>query len=126
MNASLKQILKDWWKTKQWKTDAARGWEKLQATGASAADRSFKEIELVRLRYRSERIGVKLFETYQALGKKVADHWAGIHLLVEDEKKRDMRRIRLLLEEQKKTAEQIRELEEPIPPAKEAFSEEEK
>lgn len=114
MAPSLQQMLKEWLKSKRWKQDAIRGWSKLQASGSTMTDRSFREVELVRLRYRLERIGEKLARAYQSFGKKVVDHWASVYVLTEDERKRDFRRIHLLLDEQRKLTDEIRELAEPL------------
>jgi hypothetical protein len=111
--ASLRQILKEWWKSKQWRRDAVQGWSMIESAGSSVADRSFKEVEFLRLRYRLERINQKLFQAYQSFGKKVVDHWASVYILTEEERKREFRRIHLLLEEQKKLADQLDELKEP-------------
>jgi len=113
LTASLRQVLKGWLKSKPWKRDAVQGWNHLQSAGASIVDRSFKEVESLRLRYRLERINQKLFFSYRSFGKKVIDHWSLAYPLTEDEKKRELRRIHLLLEEQKKMTDQIRELDDP-------------
>lgn len=124
MGMSLQQVLKEWLRSKQWKEDVSHGWSKLQSAGSSVADRSFKEVELLRLRYRLERVDQKLFQAYQSLGKKVTDHWAAVYILTDDERKREFRRIHLLLDEQKKLTDQIQELQEPALSIKEAFSDE--
>ena len=126
MALSLRQILKEWLTSRRWKRDAIRGWKVLESAGSSAADHSFKEVEALRLRYRLERIDQKLFQVYQSFGKKVVDHWSSVYILTEEERKREFRRIHLLLEEQKKITDQIHELNEPTLSVKEAFSEEEK
>jgi hypothetical protein len=126
MAISLPQILKEWLKSKQGKRDAIQGWSLIESAGSSVADRSFKEVESLRLRYRLERINQKLFQVYQSFGKKVMDHWASVYPLTEEERKREVRRIHLLLEEQKKITDQIHELKEPTLSLKEVLSKEEK
>lgn len=113
LTASLRQALREWLKSKPWKRDAVHGWNRLQSASASVVDRSFKEVESLRLRYRLERINQKLFLAYRSFGKKVADHWSLAYPLTEDERKRELRRIHLLLEEQKIITDQIHELDDP-------------
>lgn len=113
LTASLRQALKAWLNSKPWKRDAAYGWSRLQSVGSSVVDRSFREAESLRLRYRLEKINQKLFLAYRSFGKKVADHWSLAYSLTEDEKRRELRRIHLLLEEQKKITDQIHELDDP-------------
>jgi hypothetical protein len=109
--------------SKQWKEDLVRGWNILEWGGASMADLSFREVELLRLRYRLEKVNERLFQAYQTLGKKVMDYWAEAHpSLTEEERKREFRRIDLLLEEQKKILDQIRELQEAYLSRKEVIS----
>lgn len=87
-----------------------RGWQTVRSRAASGVDHTFTHVELVRIRYRLERVNRRLFEAYQNLGKRVVDHWGGKGSLAEEERKREFRRIGLLLEEQKHLIEQIREL----------------
>jgi len=110
---SLPQRLKEWLKSKQWKQDAVHGWNAVQSAGSSIADRSFKEGESLRLRYRLARVNERLFQAYRTFGKKVLDHWSLVYVLTEDERKREFRRIRLLLEEQKNLLDQTHELHDP-------------
>jgi hypothetical protein len=126
MAMSLLRVLKEWLKSKQWKRDAIQGWDLIESAGSSVADRSFKEVESLRLRYRLEKVNQKLFQVYQSFGKKVVDHWASVYLLTEEERKREVRRIHLLLEEQKKITDQIHELKEPTLSLREVLSKEEK
>ena len=116
MSLSWRVLLKEWLKfekkTKRWSEEAAQGWNTVQAGTASLTDRSFKEVESIRLHYRLERVNRKLMQAYRSLGKKVSDHWAADgHPLTEEEKKREFRRIHLLLDEQKKVMDQIEEME---------------
>lgn len=124
MGMSLHQMLKEWLKSKQWKQDVIQGWSQLQSAGSSVANRSFKEVESLRLRYRLERVNQRLFQAYQSLGKKVVDHWASVYILTDDGRKREIRRIHLLLDEQKKLTDQMQELQEPILSVKETLSKE--
>lgn len=89
-----------------------RGWQAVQSRSASAVDRSFAEIELIRIRFRLEKINRKLREAHQNLGKRVHDHWSGKGNLTEEERKREFRRIGLLLEEQKILFEQMKEMDQ--------------
>lgn len=98
-------------KIKHWKGDLGRGWDVIQERGTFLADRSFSQIELLQVNYRLERINQKLFQAYRILGKKVADHWTTVHPMTEEERKRDCRRIHLLLEERQKALEQIKEIQ---------------
>jgi len=93
-----------------------RGWETVQSRSTAAVDRSFAEVELIRLRYRLEKINRKLFEAHQNLGKRVHDHWAGKGALSEEERKREFRRIGVLLEEKKLLLDQMKELDQPPHP----------
>lgn len=93
-----------------------RGWQTVQSRSASAVDRSFAEVELTRIRYRLEKINRKLLEAHQNLGKRVHEHWAGKGSLTEEERKREFRRIGLLLEEQKILLDQMKELVQPARP----------
>lgn len=90
-----------------------RGWQSVQSGSASAADRSFAEIELMRLRYRLERVNRKLFEAYQNLGTRVVDHWSRKGILTEEERNREFRRIGFLLEEQKSLLDEMRAMDPP-------------
>jgi hypothetical protein len=90
-----------------------RGWQTVQSRSAAAVDRSFAEVELIRTRYRLEKINRKLFEAHQNLGKRVHNHWSGKGNLTEEERKREFRRIGLLLEEQKLLLDQMKELDQP-------------
>lgn len=98
---------------KRWKEDMIRGWQTVQSGSASAVDRSFSELELIRLRYRLERVNKKLFEAYQNLGKKVVDHWSEKGKLTEEERNREFRRIGYLLEEQKILLDEIKAMNQP-------------
>lgn len=127
MALSWEIFLKKWWKSEQslfpkhWKEDMIRGWQTVQSRSASAVDRSFAETELIRMRYRLEKINKKIFEAQQNLGKRVHDHWSGKGNLTEEERKREFRRIGLLLEEQKTLLDQIRGLlDQPSDPDKKA------
>jgi|GEM_PF-4108321 len=119
MSLSWEIFLKRWWKSeeglfpKRWKEDMIRGWEAVRSGSASAVDRSFSEVESIRLRYRLERVNKKLFEAYQALGKRVVDHWSGKGRLTEEERSREFRRIGFLLEEQKSLLDELKEMNQP-------------
>lgn len=113
---SWQGFLREWLKAekraRRWGEDAARGWRELQSGAVSWADRSFAETEALRLRYRADRIDRKVFEAYRALGRRVSESWAGEgSALTEEERKRESRRIELLLEERKKIMDQIGEME---------------
>ncbi len=122
MALSWEIFLKKWWKPdhilfpKHWKEDMIRGWQTVQARSAETVDRSFAEAELIRLRYRLEKISRKLLEAHQNLGKRVHDHWSGKGNLTEEERKREFRRIGILLEEQKILLDQMKEMNEPSSP----------
>lgn len=122
MALSWEIFLKKWWKPerglfpKHWKEDMIRGWEAVQTRSASAVDRSFAEAERIRIRYRLEKTNRKLFEAHQTLGKRVHDHWSGKGNLTEEERKREFRRIGLLLEEQKILLDQMKEMDQPSDP----------
>ncbi len=116
---SVKEAFGEWLKEgkrlisrKSWKEDASRGVKRLQTAGASVVERSFEEVELVRLRYRLEKIDQELFEAYQVFGKKCIDHWTKGRHLTEVERKRECRRIEKMDDEKKKILGQIRELKE--------------
>ena len=115
MRFTWQGILKEWQgvekKSLQWKEDLVRGWREIQSAAAPLADRSFAEIEALRLRRRLDRIDRRLFEAYQALGRRVSESWAGENLLAEEERKRESRRIDLLSEERKRIVDQMREME---------------
>lgn len=113
---SWQGFLKEWLKAEErarrWGGDAVRGWRGLRSGAVSLADRSFAEAETLRLRYRADRIEQKLFEAYQALGRRVSESWAGEgNPLTEEERKGASRRIELLLEERKKIMDRIGETE---------------
>ncbi|WDT72011.1 MAG: hypothetical protein MPW17_03965 [Candidatus Manganitrophus sp.] len=93
-----------------------RGWQAVQTRSASAVDRSFAEAERIRIRYRLEKTNRKLVEAHQTLGKRVHDHWSGKGNLTEEERKREFRRIGLLLEEQKILLDQMKEMDQPSDP----------
>lgn len=118
MALSWEIFLKKWWKSEQglfpkhWKEDMIRGWQTAQTRSASAVDRSFAEVELIRIRYRLEKINRKIVEEYQNLGKRVHDHWSGKGNLSEEERTREFRRIGLLLEEQKILLDQMKEFDQ--------------
>ncbi|HIE65094.1 MAG: hypothetical protein ABGX83_10880 [Nitrospira sp.] len=97
---------------KSWKKDVARGMKRLQTAGTSVVERSFEEVELVRLRYRLEKIDQELFEAYHLLGKKCLDHWMKGRSFIEVERKRECRRIHQIDEDKKKILNQMRELKE--------------
>jgi hypothetical protein len=84
---SWQGLFKEWMRieerTHQWREDAVRGWRELQSNAAPLADRSFAEVESLRLRYRMDRI----------------------------DQKRESRRIELLSEEKKRLIDQISEME---------------
>ncbi|WDT80589.1 MAG: hypothetical protein MPW14_01985 [Candidatus Manganitrophus sp.] len=101
---------------KHWKEDMIRGWQAVQTRSASAVDRSFAEAERIRIRYRLEKTNRKLVEAHQTLGKRVHDHWSGKGNLTEEERKREFRRIGLLLEEQKILLDQMKEMDQPSDP----------
>ena len=115
MRFNWQGILKEWQRMEQrsqrWKEDLVRGWREIQSAAAPLADRSFAEIEALRLRYRLDRIDRRLFEAYQTLGRRVTESWAGENLLSEEERKRDSRRIDLLSEERKRIMDQMKEME---------------
>lgn len=113
---SWRGILKEWSevdkRAKQWKEDLIRGWREIQSAAAPLADRSFAEVEALRLRYRLERADRKLFEACQAFGRRISESWAGEGmLLTEEERKVESRRIGLLLDEKKRLMDQMREME---------------
>lgn len=115
----VKETMGEWLKQgkrlisrKSWKQDAARGVKRLQTVGTSVVERSFEEVELVRLRYRLEKIDQELFEAYQVLGKKCIDHWTKGRNFIEVERKRECRRIHQVDEEKKKILNQMQELKE--------------
>lgn len=119
-------FLKKWFKAeslfpRRWKEDMIRGWQAVRSKAARGVDQTFSNVELARTRYRLERINRRLLEAYQGLGKRALDHWTGKGALTEEERKREFRRIGLLLEEQKNLIEQIRELDQP-PPSEESLS----
>lgn len=122
MVLSWEIFLKKWWKTepglfpKHWKEDMIRGWQTVQARSESAVDRSFAEVELIRVRYRLEKINRRIFEANQNLGQRVHEHWSGKGSLTEEERKREFRRIGLLLEEKKILLDQMKELDQPTRP----------
>lgn len=117
MALSWEIFLKKWWKPEQglfprrWKEDIIRGWHAVQSRSASAVDRSFAEVELIRIRFRLEKTKKKLFEAHQSLGKRVHDHWSEKGNLTEEERKREFRKIGLLLEEQKILLDQMKEID---------------
>ena len=118
MSLSWEIFLKRWWRSEQglfprrWKEDMIRGWQTVQSRSASAVDRSFSEVELIRLRYRLERVNRRLFEAHQSLGKRIVDRWSGKGGLTEEERTREFRRIGFLLEEQKTLLAEIREIDQ--------------
>ena len=113
-------LLKRWWRSEQglfpkhWKEDMIRGLQAVQSRSAATVDRSFAEVELIRLRYRLERVNRKLFEAHQNLGKRIVDHWSGKVKLTEEERNREFRRIGLLLEEQKSLLDEMEEMNQPL------------
>ena len=114
---SVKETIKEWLSLGKrllsrtsWKDDASRGMKRLQTAGTSVVDRSFEEVELVRLRYRIQKIDQELFEAYQLLGKKCVDHWTKGRNFIEVERKRECRGINHLDEEKEKILSQMQEL----------------
>lgn len=90
-----------------WKEDLSRGVRVLFTGGALLADRSFSEIETIRLRRQLEQVDEKLSLAYRMLGKKSMDHWNHQKALEEKEKNKIFRQIDTLLQEQEKLTEQI-------------------
>jgi len=97
---------------KSWKKDAALGIKRLQTAGTSVVERSFEEVELVRLRYQLEKKDQELFEAYQILGKKCVDHWTKGRHFIEVERKLECRQIHQVYDDKKKILSQIDELKE--------------
>jgi len=90
-----------------WKEDLSRGLRMLFTGGVFLADRSFSEIESIRLRRQREHIEEKLALAYRMLGKKSMDHWNQRQHLEEKEKNKIFQHIDDLLQEEEKVTEQI-------------------
>ncbi|VAX32418.1 hypothetical protein MNBD_NITROSPIRAE01-317 [hydrothermal vent metagenome] len=99
-----------------WKEDLSRGLRTLFTGGVFLADRSFSEIEIVRLRRQREQIEEKLVLAYHMLGKKSMDHWKHRQNLEEKEKNKIFQQIDDLLHEQEKFKEQIAAAKNTPPP----------
>ncbi len=90
-----------------WKEDLSCGIKALFLEGSSVADRSFSELELIRLRYQLQQLEEKLGDAYQVLGKKSMEHWEHQQDLDEKEKTRLFRQIDLLEKEKDRITEQM-------------------
>lgn len=99
-----------------WKEDLSRGLHMLFTGGAFLADRSFSEIDSIRLRRQLEQVEEKLSFVYQNLGKKSVDHWNQHKNLEEKEKDLIFQQIDTLLQEQEKLMEQIAATKNTPPP----------
>ncbi len=90
-----------------WKEDLGQGLTTLLNGGIFFADRSFSEIETIRLRHQLEQVEEKLFRAYQSLGKKCMDHWNHHQELDEKEKNRIFQQIAVILKEKEKLMDQL-------------------
>ncbi len=90
-----------------WKDDLSRGFHMIFTGGVFLADRSFSELETIRLRRQLEQIEEKLSLVYLRLGKKSMDHWNHRQNLDEKEKNKIFQKIDSLLQEQEKLTAQI-------------------
>jgi len=99
-----------------WKEDLSRGLRVLFTGGVFLADRSFSEIETIRLRRQLEQVEEKLSLAYRTLGKKSMDHWNHQQALDEKEKNKLFLQIDSLLQAQEKLMEQIAAAKNSPPP----------
>lgn len=99
-----------------WKEDLSRGLKMLFTGGTALADRSFSEIEIIRLRRQLEQVDEKLSLAYRTLGKKSMDHWNHRQELDEKEKNRILGQIDTLIQEKGKIMEQIMAAKNTPPP----------
>lgn len=96
-----------------WKEDLIRGLELLKTGGESTVDRSFAEVELIRLRRHLAQVDDKLTLAFQALGKKCMDHWTNQQVLDEKEKSRAFSTIETLKREREQVLDQIAAMKTP-------------
>ncbi len=110
-----------------WKEDLGRGIETLLNGGALLADRSFVEIETIRLRREMDQVEEKLFQAYQSLGKRCMDHWQHDQELDEKGKNKAFQQITALFLEKEKLKDQLAAAKNPpapdIPPSSESVPE---
>lgn len=90
-----------------WKEDIQRAFACLKAEGTAAADRSFAQLELMKLRRRLDEIDEKLALAFQSLGKKSLDHWTHQQRLDAKEKNKAFVTIDTLKKEREKVTEMI-------------------
>lgn len=95
----------------RWKEDIIRGVRMLRSGTLWMAHRSIAEAERIRLTLQCHQIHQQLIQSYESLGKRVMEHWEGVLPLSPDEKGSVFQEIGLLLREQKKLMEQIRDIE---------------